>query len=560
MIDLKNKRVLVVGIGKSGLAAARFLKARGARVTVSDSRPATLIAELSELLDEGFMVEAGSHGLLTFRRQDLIVVSPGVPQTTPELMTVRAMGAHIIGELELGAQFLQGEVVAITGSNGKTTTTTLAGEILKAAGRKTLVGGNIGLPVTAMVEESERLSGGLPSGAKAPLSEVADDVRAEARTLQSEAPTLQSEARTLQSEAPTLQSEAPTLQSAAHTLRAEDRTLQSEGEIGAGQKQEADPSATPQDDKSEDPSATPQDDKSKGNGGVWSVIEVSSFQLETVETFRPRIAMVLNITPDHLDRHGTFEAYAAAKARITEFQTAEDFLVLNAEDVEAQKIAAKSKAQIYWFSARRQIRQGAFVHGESVFYTAKEGAPPEPVLPVAEITLAGAHNVENVLAAVCAARLAGVSAEVIRGAVAGFKAVEHRLEFVREVGGVRYYNDSKATNVDAAMKAVGSFAGGVHLILGGKDKDSDYTTLAALLRERVKTVITIGSAAQKIEHQLAGVVKIERAETLQRAVALAGTLAAAGDTVLLAPACASFDQFKNYEERGRVFKDLVLGL
>jgi UDP-N-acetylmuramoylalanine--D-glutamate ligase len=449
-LELANKRVLVVGIGKSGLAAARFLKARGARVTVSDARPATLIAELSDLLDEGFMVEAGSHGLLTFRRQDLIVVSPGVPQTTPELMTVRAMGAHIIGELELGAEYLQGEVVAITGSNGKTTTTTLVGEILKAAGRPTLVGGNIGLPVTAMVDES--------------------------------------------------------------------------------------------------------------TAETWSVIEVSSFQLETVETFKPRIAMVLNITPDHLDRHGTFEAYAAAKARITEFQTADDFLVLNAEDVTTQKIAAKTKAQIFWFSAKRQIKQGAFVHGESIFFAAKEGATPEPVMPVAEITLAGAHNVENVLAAVCAARLAGVASETIRAAVAAFKAVEHRLEFVREVAGVRYYNDSKATNVDATMKAIEAFAGGVQLILGGKDKDSDYTTLAALVRERVKTVITIGSAAQKIEHQLAGVVKIERAETLECAVALAQTIAAPGDTVLLAPACASFDQFKNYEERGSVFKQLVAAL
>jgi UDP-N-acetylmuramoylalanine--D-glutamate ligase len=449
-VELNNKRVLVVGIGKSGLAAARFLKARGARVTVSDARPATLIAELSDLLDEGFMVEAGSHGLLTFRRQDLIVVSPGVPQTTPELMTVRAMGAHIIGELELGAEYLQGEAVAITGSNGKTTTTTLVGEILKAAGGPTLVGGNIGLPVTAMVEES--------------------------------------------------------------------------------------------------------------TAETWSVIEVSSFQLETVETFKPHIAMVLNITPDHLDRHGTFEAYAAAKARITEFQTADDFLVLNAEDVEAQKIAAKTKAQIFWFSAKRQIKQGSFVHGDSIFFTAKEGAKPEPIMPVAEITLAGAHNVENVLAAVCAARLAGVASETIRAAVAAFKAVEHRLEFVREVAGVRYYNDSKATNVDATMKAIEAFPGGVQLILGGKDKDSDYKTLAALVRERVKTVITIGSAAQKIEHQLAGVVKIERAETLERAVALAQALAVTGDTVLLAPACASFDQFKNYEERGSVFKQLVAAL
>jgi UDP-N-acetylmuramoylalanine--D-glutamate ligase len=449
-MELKNKRVLIVGLGKSGLAAAQFLKARGARVTVSDARPATLIAELPSLLEQGFAVEAGSHGLLTFRRQDLIVVSPGVPQSTPELMQVRAMGMHIIGEMELGAQYLQGEVVAITGSNGKTTTTSLMGEILTAAGRPTLVGGNIGKPVTEMVAES-----------------------------------------------------------------------------------------------------TPE---------TWSVLEVSSFQLETVETFKPKIAMVLNITPDHLDRHGSFEVYAAAKGRLTENQTVEDFLVLNAENKPTQMVAAKTKAQIYWFSAVRQIRQGAFVHGESIFFIAKEGGKPEPVMPVAEITLAGKHNVENVLAAVCAARLARVSSEIIRSAVAAFKAVEHRLEFVRELDGVKYYNDSKATNVDATLKAIEAFGGGVHVILGGKDKDSDYSTMAALLREKVKTVITIGSAAEKIERQLAGVVKIESAETLARAVAKARELAVAGDTVLLAPACASFDQFQSYEHRGRTFKELVQAL
>src|ERR1700761_1379351 len=449
-MELKNKRVLVVGLGKSGIAAARFLKARGAQVTVSDIRPAGLISELPALLDAGIMVETGSHGLLTFRRQDLIVVSPGVPSNTPELTTVRAMGIPIIGEMELGSEFLEGQIVAITGSNGKTPTTTLIGEILKASGEPTLVGGNIGRPVVDMVTES-----------------------------------------------------------------------------------------------------TPES---------WSVLEVSSFQLETIQTFKPRIALVLNITPDHLDRHGSFEAYAAAKTRITENQTADDFLVLNAEDEPTKLVAAKTKAQIYWFSPRRQVKQGAFVHGESILFRAKEGGEVEPIMPVSEIPLAGAHNVENVLAAVCAARLAGVDAQTIREAGAAFPAVEHRLEFVRELDGVKYYNDSKATNVDATVKAVESFPGGIHLILGGKDKDSDYAAMGPLLRERVKTVITIGSAAEKIEHQLAGIVKIERAETLDRAVALAHEAAVAGDTVLLAPACASFDQFQNYEHRGHAFKSLVLAL
>ena len=498
MIDVKNKRVLVVGLGKSGLAAAHFLKERGARVTVSDARPATLITELSDLLDQGFMVEAGSHGLLTFRRQDLIVVSPGVPMSTPVLTQVRAMGAHIIGELELGAQFLQGEVIAVTGSNGKTTTTSLLGEILKAAGRPTLVGGNIGLPVTAMVAESVELSrrGKEAAGLSTTSAKSADSGR-------------------------------------------DDSSEVVGVEFG-------------RDDSSE---VVTGDDS-----GVWSVIEVSSFQLETVETFRPRIAMVLNITPDHLDRHGDFKTYAAAKARITAFQTGEDFLVLNGEDKETQMVAAKTKAQIYWFSGRRPIKQGAFVHGESILFVPRGGSKAEPVMPVAEISLVGAHNVENVLAAVCAARLAGVESATIRGAVRAFKAVEHRLEFVREVAGVRYYNDSKATNVDATMKAMEAFAGGIHLILGGKDKDSDYRVLAPLVRERVKTVITVGSAAEKIERQLDAVVKIESAETLARAVAFAHEMAVAGDTVLLAPACSSFDQFENYEQRGRVFKELVAAL
>jgi UDP-N-acetylmuramoylalanine--D-glutamate ligase len=228
--------------------------------------------------------------------------------------------------------------------------------------------------------------------------------------------------------------------------------------------------------------------------------------------------------------------------------------------VNTQLVAAKTKAQIYWFSAKRQIKQGAFVHGESILFTAREGGKPEPVMPVAEIPLAGAHNVENVLAAVCAGRLAGVAAETIRAAVRAFKAVEHRLEFVRELGGVKYYNDSKATNVDATVKAVESFGGGIHLILGGKDKDSNYAVMGPLLRESVKTVITFGSAAEMIERELAGVVKIEAAETMQRAVTLAHEQAGAGDTVLLAPACASFDQFENYEHRGRVFKELVMAL
>jgi len=291
---------------------------------------------------------------------------------------------------------------------------------------------------------------------------------------------------------------------------------------------------------------------------TWNVLEVSSFQLETTVEFRPKIALVLNITPDHLDRHKTFELYAAAKTKITQRQGPNDYLVLNAEDKATQMVAAKTKAQIYWFSGVRQIKQGAFVYGESVFFLAQEGGKPEPVLPVAEIPLKGAHNVENVLAAVCAAKLAGVSCESIRATVKGFHAVEHRLEWVKTVAGVEYYNDSKATNVDATLKAVASFPKGIHLILGGKDKDSDYTLLAPLLRERVSAVYTIGSAAEKIERELAGVVKMVSAGTLAKAIEEAAASAKAGDVVLLAPACSSFDQFENYEHRGRAFRETVM--
>ncbi len=448
MMDLKNKRVLVVGLGKSGISAALFLRRQGARVTVSDTRSAVALAkEIPALLEAGIMVESGGHGLLTFRRQDLIVVSPGVPMDTPEVKQVVGFGMPVIGELELASRYLQGRVVAITGSNGKTTTTTLVGKILSDAGLPTLVGGNIGLPVIDLVAKS--------------TAETA------------------------------------------------------------------------------------------------SVLEVSSFQLETVEEFHPWIAVVLNITPDHLDRHGSFEAYAAAKTKIAENQGEGDFLVLNGEDKATQMVALKAKGQVFWFSGRRPIKQGAFVHGESILFVPREGAKGEPVMPVAEIPLKGAHNVENVLAAVCVARLAGVSAETIRASVASFKAVEHRLELVKSVKGVEFYNDSKATNVDAAMKAMSSFAGGIHLILGGKDKDSDYTLMAELLKERVKAVYTIGSAAEKIERQLQGVVKMVSAETMQVAVTKAAAAAVSGDVVLLAPACSSFDQFENYEHRGQVFRQLV---
>lgn len=448
-MNLKGKRVLVVGLGKSGVASALFLQEQGARVTVSDAKTEDeLRGEIPKLLDKGITVESGGHGERTFRGQDLIVVSPGVPVDVPQLAQARTQGVPVIGEVELAARFLKGHVVAITGSNGKTTTTTLAGEIIAWGGYESLVGGNIGTPAISFVPEAT------------------DD--------------------------------------------------------------------------------------------TYIVLEISSFQLETIETFHPEIAVVLNITPDHLDRHHTFEAYVATKARIFENQTGSDFAVLNADDPTCAKLGVSTEAQKFWFSRKRQVEQGAFVKEGKIVWRAS-GSDQE-IMPVSEISLKGAHNLENVLAAVCVGSLVRCEPHRIRKAVQDFKAVEHRLEYVASVAGVDYYNDSKATNVDATIKALESFAGNIHIILGGKDKGSDYSVLNDLLRRRVKRVYTIGAAAEKIESQISGAADVFHAETLETAVRRAAASARPGDIVLLAPACASFDQFENYEHRGRVFKDVVQSL
>ena len=447
-MELKDKRVLVVGLGKSGVASAIFLKQHGARVTVSDTKSGDeLRNEIPALLDHGITVETGGHGERTFRGQDLIVVSPGVPVDAPPLVQARSVGEMVIGEIELAAQFLPGPIVAITGSNGKTTTTTLAGEILTASGFPTLVGGNIGTPAISFAE------------------------------------------------------------------RAQPDTV--------------------------------------------VVLEVSSFQLETIQTFRPRVAVVLNVTPDHLDRHRTLDAYINAKARIFENQQPDDFAVLNADDPTCVGMAARTRAQVFWFSRQKEVQQGAWVRAGNIVF--RDRAGQKEILQVSEIPLKGAHNLENVLAAVCAGALMGCAPDKIRESVQDFKAVEHRLEFVATINGVDYYNDSKATNVDATIKALESFPANIHLILGGKDKGSDYTVLNDLLRQRVKRVYTIGAAAAKIESQIKGV-EVVHAETLENAIRKANAAAQPGDVVLLAPACASFDQFKSYEHRGKVFKQTVASL
>ena len=443
-MDLNGKRVLVVGLGKSG-ASALFLKAHGARVTVSDAKSGDeLHDEIPVLLDHGITVETGGHGERTFREQDLIVVSPGIPLDAPALVQARALGGFVVGEIELAARFLPGPIVAITGSNGKTTTTTLTGEIMTAGGFSALVGGNIGTPAIALAER-----------------------------------------------------------------------------------------------------ATPES---------VIVLEVSSFQLETIHSFRPKVAVILNVTPDHLDRHRTFEAYVDAKARILENQQSADLAVLNAADPTCVAMAARTKAQVFWFSRQKEVQQGAWVLDGKILF--RDGAQQREIMLVSEIPLKGAHNLENVLAAVCASALLGCAPEKIRQAVREFKAVEHRLEYVATIRGVDYYNDSKATNVDATIKALESFPANIHLILGGKDKGSDYTLLNHLLRQRVKRVYTIGAAAAKIESQIQGV-EVVHADTLENALRKANAVAEPGDVVLLAPACASFDQFKNYEQRGQVFKESV---
>ena len=444
-MDLRGKRVLVVGLARTGVATSFFCAARGARVTATDSRTESEIGEaIAKLKDAGVVLELGSHREETFLDQDLIIPSPGVPADTAHLRTARAKGVTIWSEIELAYRFMKGRLIGITGSNGKTTTTSLIEHILKTAGMQTILAGNIGTPLIGCVDAMK------------------DD--------------------------------------------------------------------------------------------TCTVVELSSFQLELIDTFRPNISVFLNLTLDHLDRHYTFEAYGAIKARLFENQTGEDAAILNADDV-ATTPYAPSLPRVYWFSRKQRVAQGAYVRGEEIVF--RQDGAEETLLKLEDIPLAGAHNVENTLAAAAAARLAGASAAAIAKGVRTFAGVEHRLEFVAEVAGVRYYNDSKATNVDATLKALDAFPGRILVILGGKDKGSDYTPLQKPLREKAILALLIGSAAEKIEKQISGSVALDRAETLERAVETASHAAQRGDVVLLAPACASFDQFQNYEHRGRVFKDLV---
>ncbi|HEX4594633.1 MAG TPA: UDP-N-acetylmuramoyl-L-alanine--D-glutamate ligase [Bryobacteraceae bacterium] len=433
-MELSGRRVVVVGMARSGVAAVRLLQQKGALVRAVDEKP------MGEVL--GVTVEPQTEA--AFRDADLVVISPGVPADLDPLEKARARGISVIGELELAAPFLKGGNIGVTGTNGKTTTTALVGHILKESGVPCQVGGNIGTPPAAMVETSRE--------------------------------------------------------------------------------------------------------------GQWNVLELSSFQLETIRTFRAPIAACLNVTQNHLDRHHTFENYVNAKARLFETQHAQDFAVLNADDPITAAFAKRTPAQTVWFSGTHPVT-GAWLDGDTIRLRGTE------LLNVRDLRLRGRHNYENVMAAALIAERAGAQPTQIAQAAASFAPVEHRLELVREVNGVAYYNDSKATSVDATLKAIDAFPGGLWIILGGKDKGSDYTVLQDPLHAKARAALLIGSAAQKIAAQLGNdAVPLLQSGTLATAVEEAHRSAKAGDTVLLAPACASFDQFESYEHRGRVFKELVNAL
>src|SRR5881397_639093 len=446
--SLAGRRVTVFGLAKSGVAAARLLRAVGADVVGTDAKPlAALGREGAALAELGVRLVTGpGDPTQAFAGAELVVVSPGVPLDAPPLTAVRARHIPIIGELELGWRATEADTIAITGTNGKTTTTALTGSVLALQPRPVLVAGNIGTPL------------------------------------------------------------------AAHAL------------------------------------AFPPD------GLV--VCEVSSFQLETTELFQPRVAVVLNLTPDHLDRHRTFEAYGDAKARIFANQTAADCVVLNADDDATRAMASRARAPIVWFSRRRELSHGVFVRDGRI--AAKLNGHVEEICPLSEIFLRGQHNVENVLAATACALWTGMAPAAIRSAVGRFRGVPHRIEWVRDLRGVQYFNDSKGTNVASTLKALESFPGRIVLIAGGKGKGQAWEPLADAARGRVVHTVLIGEDAKKIGAALAAAsIPLTYCDAMQSAIDRAKAVAMPGDVVLLSPACASFDMFDNFEHRGDVFKKLV---
>jgi UDP-N-acetylmuramoylalanine--D-glutamate ligase len=436
----ENTRALVVGMKKSGIAAARLLRDKGASVRATDLHPLEELPEAREFLAAA-AIPFEQQSSAVFQGADLIVLSPDVPADLADLREARKRGVEVIGEVELASPYLRGRTIGVTGSNGKTTTTSLIGHILREAGVAVQVGGNIGTPVCDMVDSSR--------------------------------------------------------------------------------------------------------------DGGWNVLELSSFQLETIRQFHAHIALGLNVTQNHLDRHHTFHQYAAAKARLFETQQPGDFAVLNAEDPVCVDYAQVTPAVVQWFSSWRNVKPGASLCGEQLIVLKRA------LMKADEVPIRGRHNLENVMAASLAASRAGVRLEQIAAAVRTFRAVEHRLEFVRQLNGIDFYNDSKATSVDATLKAIDAFGGGLWVILGGKDKGLDYTALREPLREKARAALLIGAAAGKITAALDGAVPLADLKTLDAAIEYAFREGKPGDTVLLAPACASFDQFRSYEHRGEVFKQVV---
>jgi UDP-N-acetylmuramoylalanine--D-glutamate ligase len=446
---LFGKKVLVVGLGRSGVAAARLCAARGAQVTVTDKQPAEALTAALAQLPPTTKRELGGHQAETFLAADLIVLSPGVPPL-PEVEGARKRGATITGELELASWFVDAPVVAITGTNGKSTTTTLCGAILAANGRPTFVGGNLGAPFAEAV--------GTPA---------------------------------------------------------------------------AEPGGT-------------------------CILEVSSFQLETVESFRPQVAVLLNLTPDHLDRHATLDAYVATKARIFAAQTPADFAVLNIDDPLAETAAKGIRSQCVLISTRRALVMGGWIEGDALCVRLTGG--PIEYYPAHLPGLVGRHNLENALAALVAGRLAGALPAEARQALVAFRPLAHRMELVGELDGVFFYDDSKGTNVGAVVAALDRFPRPVVLIAGGRDKGGSYEPLAKVMKQVGRGAVLIGEAAPKLREVLTPVVPVEIAGSMEEAVVQATTMARSGEAVLLSPACSSFDMFRNYEHRAEVFRAAVKNL
>lgn len=441
--DVRGKRVTVVGAARSGLAAASLLARKGARVTLSEARGE--VAEAAALGALDVTLELGGHSVDTFTSADLIVASPGVPLDQPAIRAARDRGVPVIGEIELASRWLQGRVIAITGTKGKSTTTVLTGRILEAAGFKVTVGGNLGSPLSAQV-----------------------------------------------------------------------------------------------------PASTPE---------TLHVVETSSFQLESIDTFHPWIAVLLNISPDHLDRHPSVASYAAAKARIFENQREQDWAVINADDPAVLELARRGRAAQRLFSRSGSIEDGTVVDGGWI--VARRGGMQERIVPLDAIHLLGPHLVDDVMAAATVGVIAGAAPAAVSAAVDAFRGLEHAMELVAEIGGVRFVNDSKATNVVSALRSIESFGTGLVPIIGGRFKGGDLRDLRAALVARAKAVVAIGEAAPLVREALADVVAVHAADSFGRAIDQAYELAKPHGVVLLAPACSSFDMFRDYAERGRRFKEEV---